>query len=952
MECSDELILINKGNGLQYYQDIINIREDENAFFITYKKNSIIEYPISKKQVKKLKLIRKLDITNKAFYIRNIMQQNPKEVYEYDQYYKLILQNNSIKVVESKYLTIKEVENVVLSGEVINYFRELSKVKEITKNNEEEFYSSNKSYLEHQYDILKIIRKDSVLNSYIAKEKIKYKEDIDFGLIYPFKFNQSQLLATRNAFKSDVSVIAGPPGTGKTQTILNIIANIIMQNKTVAIVSSNNSAISNIYEKLEKYNFDFLIANLGNGNKRKNFINNQPFYPNMVGWYMENYSSQVNHLIQLEKKIEKIMLYQNKLKKIEYLKEKYIIEKKYFDRLFKDSNSSYDKKISFYKLTTDRIIDILAHLQIEGQDNNKNQIITRLKWLIKFGVTDFSELIKENKAEFLLYEKYYNEKILEIENKITEYNKHLIINNYDALVKEYDVLALKVFKGYLYKRYHKNNRHVFEEETYLKIHYERFVQEYPITISTTHAIRDSMKNNTLFDYVIIDEASQVDLLTGNLAMSAARNLIVVGDDKQLPHIVTNDFSKNNNEIFPRYKLENYYNYADNSILTSLINMHNLKNNHNSYTLLKEHYRCHPKIIGFCNNKYYNNELIIYSKVNSNTPLSIYRSALGNHMRHITVKGDAGKYNQREIDMICNEILDVGGVVGNEDKGEIGIISPYRKQIDKLSKEEQIVEKDTVHKFQGREKNKIIFSTVIDKTRKGQEGIRFVADPNLLNVAVSRAVEEFVLVTDKKAITKTNNDIADLIQYIEYYAEDSSVIDSEIISIFDLLYSEYSPRLEKLRQKALKENDLKYMSEKIVSVVLQEVLNKNELKRYKYKYGYKLHTLFKVTDNLDNQELKYLLNKNTEVDFLIYNTSGNKPILGIEVNGVEYHENKIEQIRRDELKKSIFKKYNLPLLVLETNKVSNNEQLEEYITNCINNFFDNYFINEVDVTFAH
>lgn len=50
--------------------------------------------------------------------------------------------------------------------------------------------------------------------------------------------------------ENQISVIQGPPGTGKTQTILNIIANILMQDKTVQIVSNNNSATENVYDKL------------------------------------------------------------------------------------------------------------------------------------------------------------------------------------------------------------------------------------------------------------------------------------------------------------------------------------------------------------------------------------------------------------------------------------------------------------------------------------------------------------------------------------------------------------------------------------------------------------------------------------------------------------------------------------------------------------------------------
>ncbi len=44
-------------------------------------------------------------------------------------------------------------------------------------------------------------------------------------------------------------------------------------------------------------------------------------------------------------------------------------------------------------------------------------------------------------------------------------------------------------------------------------------------------------NNALFDYIIIDESSQVDILTGVLALSIAKNAVIVGDKKQLSCII-------------------------------------------------------------------------------------------------------------------------------------------------------------------------------------------------------------------------------------------------------------------------------------------------------------------------------------------------------------------------------------------------------------------------------
>ena len=63
-----------------------------------------------------------------------------------------------------------------------------------------------------------------------------------------------------------------PPGTGKTQTILNIIANILVRGKTVQVVSNNNSAIVNVLEKLSKYDMGFIVALLGSTVNNEKFI--------------------------------------------------------------------------------------------------------------------------------------------------------------------------------------------------------------------------------------------------------------------------------------------------------------------------------------------------------------------------------------------------------------------------------------------------------------------------------------------------------------------------------------------------------------------------------------------------------------------------------------------------------------------------------------------------------
>lgn len=94
-------------------------------------------------------------------------------------------------------------------------------------------------------------------------------------ILAPFGLNLSQCQALQNTLSHHISVIEGPPGTGKTQTILNLIANLLYRGKTIAVLSNNNAATQNVYEKLSSYGFENLCATLGKKENKQNFIANQ-----------------------------------------------------------------------------------------------------------------------------------------------------------------------------------------------------------------------------------------------------------------------------------------------------------------------------------------------------------------------------------------------------------------------------------------------------------------------------------------------------------------------------------------------------------------------------------------------------------------------------------------------------------------------------------------------------
>ena len=133
-------------------------------------------------------------------------------------------------------------------------------------------------------------------------------------------------------------------------------------------------------------------------------------------------------------------------------------------------------------------------------------------------------------------------------------------------------------------------------------HYaDRFLEEFPIVLSTTFSAVSSVRN-AVYDYVIMDEASQVTVETGALALSCAKNAVIVGDTMQLPNVVTTEDKQKLDAIIRKYEIEGGYNSSENSFLESIIKiLPDVKQ-----TLLKEHYRCNPEIINFCNQKFNDN----------------------------------------------------------------------------------------------------------------------------------------------------------------------------------------------------------------------------------------------------------------------------------------------------------------------------------------------------------
>ncbi len=914
----EKILVILKGEDKTKDIEHFSQCDNDGKINIKFYKNKQ-EYPYSKINVivKEKPII--VDLKEKDIYYKNQILFNIEKVIRFEEFVKIIYRSGETEVFRYNDLSFKSNSIENLNKNIIEYFKEISNYvksgKEEEKNEHEE---KQESFLKREYEKLNYINQESILNYYINKIDLMKPAEEKYNIIYPFRFNLSQKEAMENVFKSNISIIQGPPGTGKTQTILNIIANLtIIQNKTVAVVSNNNEAVKNVKDKLKKDGYDFIVADLGRKSKREKFFENLP-QPNVKNFNLKEDESQLlNRIQELNNSLDYLLEKNNKKAKLKKEIDEFKLEQRYFEEYYKKQNIEEIQKLSFYHKTDDRILEFLLDSQLLYEGKIKAKWLYKIKLLFKYGIMNLKQF-GEHLIEFILslQREFYKIKIEKLEKEYKEIKNELEVHKFEQLQKEHQNISEKIFKNRLYIKYYEKNNE-FNLQNY-KENIDDFLQSFPVVLSTTYSLRNCIPNDFMFDYVIIDESSQVDLLAGSLALSCAKNAIIVGDEKQLPQIV----DKTIKEKISNLEVDICHDYFENSILSAILQTYG---NKVPKETLKEHYRCHPKIIEFCNKRYYNNELIAFSakehqKVKK--PLILYYTAEGNHMRKITRGNKKGTFNERELEVIKDEVLqdERTNQYSNE---EIGITTPYRMQANNIQKAtEKDVDSDTIHKFQGREKKLMILSTVLDSSNMGKRGIDFVDDPCMINVAVSRAIEQFVIVTDKRLFNEEGNDVKALLKYIKYNELDSEIVESQIVSVFDLLYKEYSKKLKKLNRNLL--NRSRFKSENIMDTILNNELKKEDYKDYKYEREIIIRNIFKNLDNLNNEEKAYV-NNGARVDFVIYDKMDNKPKLFIEVDGFEYHKNNPKQLEKDRIKDNIVKKNGIDMLRFETGGKSYDEE---------------------------
>ena len=678
--------------------------------------------------------------------------------------------------------------------------------------------------------------------------------------------NLDQLLAINNAMKYPVAYIQGPPGTGKTNTIINTIVTAFFNEKTVLFASYNNHPINGVFEKLAGLEYrgnviPFPALRLGNAQKVKEAIA-----------YMKALHERTKDLTVYESTLDK-----RKGDRAERAKKLSGLLKRYEEVLDLKERKEILVRLTDYQERLKASLEMLPF-----QMDLKGRQLSRVEERIRE-----SGEISDREAMALL------------DDDLEELYKYLFYTS-ARYIKKLDDPKYKELKSILYEEEGEEQLSDFNRYLSDAGNIKKLQKIFPVIITTCISAHKLGEPKPMFDMVIIDEASQCNTAVSLVPIIRGENLMLVGDPQQLNPVILLD-ELVNQKLRKRYNVADEYDYRKNSIYKTFLSCDAVSDE----VLLHNHYRCHPKIIGFNNQKYYNSKLRIHSKSEEEHPLV-----------YIDVKNGGGEVKNtapREVE----EIVQFAKL--HKDK-RIGVITPFvnqKKMIETALKKEELenVACGTVHSFQGDEKDVVLFSTALtDQTQMGTyEWLK--NNKELINVATSRAKEKLIVLSDARNLARLHSkeggdDLFELVEYVKKNGE-SKVTQKQVNS------------------RALGVKPFSTATEEAFLKNLNHALENIWLSQSRYVIHKEVAISQVFADNISYSDLFY----SGRFDFVVYERQEGReiPVLAIELDGKEHFEEEVVK-NRDRKKNEICRAHNLQIIRVENSYARRYNHIKEILMN--------------------
>lgn len=645
----------------------------------------------------------------------------------------------------------------------------------------------------------------------------------NFPLLEVFPMNTEQEVAIRHALTQKLTIVTGPPGTGKSQVVANLLTNAAWNKKSVLFSSKNNKAVDVVEKRVNSLCSRPVMLRLGNdkyANRLAELVTDCLSYnsaeddKSIYKQRKKEYQLKLAEYNQLFQEKARIVRLRNS---VDHAEQAICTLRKNWEKWFRSINS-------------DSIYDCDAAYQQYRRSYHdfqaaKNSFFSKLFWFIS-GKRKESDLIQAANDLNSLFEKYELPAITidtrtnsqDYHRKVCEQSELLLKNlrNIDSYLKSLQALSMapsletldhelskskqglagtakELWKSWLLTCSTEVDRECRKDMsnfiTAMKLSdgncdsptlrkkfkslQEKMQKYLPCVAVTSLSASHIPFKAGLYDMVIIDEASQCDIASVLPLLYRAKQAVILGDQQQLSHICSLSATQDA-RLLEKYDIDLRWSYSACSLYSVAASMIDST----QAISLRDHHRSHGDIIGYSNTEFYKDTLRIATAYDrlicpKNVSAGIHWVDIAGQSRR---PQNGGALNYSEVKAVVSNLVQLVLVEGYH--GSIGVVTPFRAQADQIRKEIDKFEAlrlalvnnkflvDTVHAFQGDERDLMLFSTVISDGIS-QSSLRFLAQTqNLFNVAVSRARAVLIVIGNETFCSHCGiRHIEDFVSYV-------------------------------------------------------------------------------------------------------------------------------------------------------------------------------------------
>ena len=557
--------------------------------------------------------------------------------------------------------------------------------------------------------------------------------------------NGEQLHAVRNACSARLSVVTGPPGTGKSQAIVSMAASALLSGGNVLVASKNHQALDAVEERLGSLapQITFVTRTLkpeadidvGFSDALKQILNYDT--PVRLGMLDDLKLARLKELSKDRAAAIDAIAHKSKLE----CDIAELVEKLEFRRNLAaqdDATSAVNASLSPFPKTS-MVIRVIAWFRALFDLRNKNAVPADNTGLVPGAsvheiedrlerIRTASRALNAPKDPIML-----GDEIMELAASIMPtmmaHRTQINEERRQAVADAYDDWSFNGGRGQL--------------PTDLS---RAILSHRPLWLASILGTPKRIPlDDELFDLVIFDEASQCDIATAIPLLARSKRAVVVGDDRQLSFIPQLGQAQDRNLMQVQgLPVSGMGRFAQSrrSLFDFALRVPNVPR-----VSLRHQYRSAGPIVDYISNDFYGGQLEpSYDPNRLVIPLGIKPGLVWENVPVPAIPQN-GNVNTAEVDAVVRHLSKL--LIEQDYKGSIGVISPFRAQVQTLKeaiataipeicRTAANLKVSTVDGFQGQERDLVLFSPCVGP-RSPQSGLTFFQkDSQRLNVAISRA----------------------------------------------------------------------------------------------------------------------------------------------------------------------------------------------------------------------